>query len=158
MDFLHKAETALRLSTDAINSIPAHSWYVAGVLIGLGIATSSLIAFINYRHQWKTAEKYAKHVTGYLLNLITAALVPVAYFVTNSQDFLPFLGAAYPSIYAAATAFYQFGGSKLYQWAATHIGAWANDRKQPKQSIFTTKLENPSKEVEEQPASTSLFN
>lgn len=132
----------IQLTTEYVNSIPAHSWYVLGALIGAGIATFIGVNVVKNRHLKKKAEALSKKFIQ--LNLAFWAMITstAAFLVTNGTDinalaaFAPFLKEYVAPVMVISTYIYTFGGNGVYKWATAKLQEWIN-KGQPKGQTIT---------------------
>jgi hypothetical protein len=128
---IDKVFTGIQLVLDYINSIPGHSWYVAGSLITASGLTFIIVNLVKNHHYKARAEELGKKFIAANLAFWGVVTTGAAFLVTNGTDlaaFAPFAKDYIPTVLVVASAIYRFGGNSAYKAITAKLHAWTDKK------------------------------
>jgi len=140
---IDKVFTGIKLVLDYINSVPGHSWYVAGSLVTASGLTFLIVNFIKGHHYKVKAEELGKKFIAANLAFWGVVTTAAAFLVTNGANlaaFAPFAKDYIPTVPVVAGAIYRFGGNSAYKAIVAKLHAWTDKKPAP---VVTPVVEPP---------------
>jgi hypothetical protein len=129
---MDKAVKAINYIMDWISSIPGHSWYMLGVLVGSSIIVSTVLELILRHYRGKLDIVMGKRIIATLLGFLSLLATYADAILAHASDFLPFIGNRLGWVVSLAVLYHHFIGNVITRKVVKALAKWSEAKKAPK--------------------------